>query len=320
MANVPEPDWMDPYLLDEDEEITNTLPTRTENRSMFSPRRNVEQAQRHPRTPPPQIPQQVLPQVNPFDADNRSVSEFSFGSTVEGYSSQPVQRPTAQRHQVPIAQRELPNPSPQYTSQPVRAVNIQPPPMVNLRLVIAIDYGTTYTGLAVALINSDHANLGDIEVLQNWGRNGDDNMDKVRTMISYIKSATGQTQWGAAVGDHIAAMVNTKLELDPQTSKFDELELTWYLLRGTGNLAFQHLKSIGPDPAYPSAPPKQIVQDYLRHIYESMWRKVPNGAGGSTGVFTKIDLENLIKTKTPVDIVITVPAVRSKSFAPGVMC
>ena len=170
------------------------------------------------------------------------------------------------------------------------------------RIVIAIDYGTTYTGLALARTKTNHANIDDIEVLQNWGPNGN-NQSKVRSMISYVKSLTHGTQWGSAVDDHATAMVNTKLELEPQPTRFDELELTLYLLMGTGNLAFQHLKSIGDQPAYSSAAPQKVVQDYLSHICASAMQK---------GVFTKTDLSKANESKIPIDIVITVPAVCMK--------
>lgn len=167
------------------------------------------------------------------------------------------------------------------------------------RVVIAIDYGTTYTGLAVAKTQSGHANLDEIEVLQNWGLHAN-NQPKVRTMISYANTASGERQWGSTVDNHASAMVNTKLELEPQPTRKDELELTLYLLKGTGNLAFEHLKKIGPNPAYTSAPPGQIVQDYLSHICQSARRD---------GVFKKTDMARLVETSTPVDIVVTVPAV-----------
>ena len=119
-------------------------------------------------------------------------------------------------------------------------------------------------------------------------------------MISYVKSTDGATQWGSNVSDHATAMVNTKLEFEPQPTRLDELELTLYLLRGTGNLAFEHLKRIGPNPAYSSAPPKQIVQDYLTHIYESACK--PDS-------FRDADMTRLGETNTPLDVVVTVPAV-----------
>lgn len=95
-------------------------------------------------------------------------------------------------------------------------------------------------------------------------------------------------------------MVNTKLELEPQASRKDELELTWYLLKGTGNLAFEHLRKIGPNPAYSSKQPREIVEDYLARICESALKPK---------AFRTIDLREAIESKIPLDIIITVPAV-----------
>ena len=78
-------------------------------------------------------------------------------------------------------------------------------------------------------------------------------------------------------------------------SLFDELDLTLHVLKGTGNLTFEHMRKAGPNPAYTQRPPTQIVTDYLSKISECS-RKV-------------IDIEQLVRTKTPVDIMITVPVV-----------
>ena len=72
------------------------------------------------------------------------------------------------------------------------------------------------SGFALAKTESDHAELNQIEVLQNWGSSGvENNNQKVRTMISYVQSSSGETEWGSNVSDHATAMVNTKLELEP---------------------------------------------------------------------------------------------------------
>ena len=142
--------------------------------------------------------------------------------------------------------------------------------------------------------------LNEIEVLQNWGSGGGNNNQKVRTMISYLKSSNGELQWGSNVSDHATAMVNTKLELESQPTRLDELELTLNLLRGTGNLAFEHLKKIGPNPVYSSAPPQQIVKDYLTLIC---------GSACKSESFRDTDMTRLGETSTPLDVVVTVPAV-----------
>lgn len=61
-------------------------------------------------------------------------------------------------------------------------------------------------------------------------------------------------------------------------------------------LAFEHIRKAGPDPAYTCRSPTQIVTDYLTKICECA-RRV-------------INVDQLVRTKTVVDIVVTVPVVR----------
>lgn len=271
MATHADSEWMDPCLFDKCEESRRLPATRppiptipvTISTQPDGDHRNGEEPR--PRSPSPQFSDDELPPTNPFKNSH-----------------------LRSRVKVPL------RPPPAIPSR-----SLKPSLLVKgSRVIIAIDYGTTYTGLAIAHVTSENANIDDIEVLQNWGPNGS-NLSKARSMISYARTNDGKTQWGSAVSDHNTAMVNTKLDLEPQPGRYDELEMTWYLLMGTGNLAFEHLKKIGPDPAYTSAPPEQIVQDYLTHIFESACRQ---------GVF-KTDLSKLEETRTPIDIVVTVPAV-----------
>ena len=121
------------------------------------------------------------------------------------------------------------------------------------------------------------------------------NQQKVRTMISYAKAENGVAQWGTDVSDNAPTMVNTKLELEPQDSRFDELDLTLHVLKGTGNLAFEHMRKAGVNPAYPWKAPRLIVADYLTKIFECARKTV--------------GIDQLAYTRTPVDIVVTVPVV-----------
>lgn len=122
------------------------------------------------------------------------------------------------------------------------------------------------------------------------------NQQKVRTMFSYGKP--GQPEWGTDVSEDAVTMVNTKLELGPRETRLDELESTLHLLRGAGGLTFENIRKCGPEPAFTPNSPTQIVTDYLTKIRESACRQ------------KNIDLEQLARTKTPVDLVITVPVVR----------
>lgn len=147
----------------------------------------------------------------------------------------------------------------------------------------------------MATTNSDDIELKDIEVLQKWSTKIG-NHQKVPSLISYAKAFNGEEQWASSISNNAITMVNTKLELEPQDSLFDELDLTLHTLKGTGNLGFEHLRKAGPEPAYTARSPTEIVTDYLSKVYECVSRT--------------IDVGQLNRTKTPVDLVVTVPVVR----------
>jgi molecular chaperone DnaK (HSP70) len=122
------------------------------------------------------------------------------------------------------------------------------------------------------------------------------NQQKVRTMLAY--GQFGMIQWGTEVDGNAVTLVNTKLDLGPRETRLDELESTLYFLRNTGGLSFAYIRKpkSNSSPAFTPNSPTQIVTDYLTQIREAACRE----DGG-------IDLEQLARTNTPVDIVITVP-------------
>jgi hypothetical protein len=132
-----------------------------------------------------------------------------------------------------------------------------------------------------------------IEVLQNWSSSMS-NDDKVRSMYSYAKPGG---QWGSDISDDCIAMVNTKLELEPRDTRLDELEATLHLLRGTKNLSFGNIRKAGPEPAFTPNSPTRIITDYLTKIRECACHE------------NNINISKLVTTKTPVDLVVTVPVV-----------
>jgi hypothetical protein len=153
---------------------------------------------------------------------------------------------------------------------------------------------TFLSGLAFAYTDSGEVNLRNIEVLQDWTPKMS-NLQKVRSLISYTITSNGEAQWGTDISKNAITNVNTKLELELQPSLFDELDLTLNVLKGFGNLTFKHLRKAGADPSYTCKSPTEIVTDYLTKIYECMRNT--------------IDIDTLEKTKTAVDIVVTVPVV-----------
>lgn len=161
------------------------------------------------------------------------------------------------------------------------------------RLVIAIDYGTTFTGVAWAVTRSNRAVLDEIELINDWGlRMG--NQEKIPSVISYSESDGDSQQWGSDLSKHAIAMVHTKLQLDIGTVE-NELDLTLQALEGMDNLHYRHIKNSEFKPSYPIQSPEEIVQDYLRFVFEYLLESV--------GQFTPQFLRH-----TSVDIVVTIPA------------
>jgi hypothetical protein len=186
------------------------------------------------------------------------------------------------------------------------------------RMVLAIDYGTTFTGvstpillrsfsatdnygnvlgLAYAFPESDYADVSQVRVMTNWG-DGMSNDVKIPSVISYSPcTGADEQQFGASLSPDAVAMVNTKLELDAQDTRLDELDLLLQVLDGMKNLDFEHVKSAKGYPGYTWKKPEDIVTDYLSKVFQCF----------------EDATEHLmeIKLNVPVDIIITVPVVRA---------
>ena len=184
------------------------------------------------------------------------------------------------------------------------------------RLIIGLDYGTTYTGrvlvtalqvssikiaglgVAYATPLGDTSNLNDIDAVTDWGKRMD-NHDKVPSVKSYSnRTEAGQAQWGSDLSPGAVAMVHTKLELDiGQVS--EELDLILQSLKGMRNLNFQHIQTstgLRGLPEYPYKSPEEITTEYLTNVFQYLERVVTS--------FSEV-LRRTIST----DIVVTVPTV-----------
>ncbi|KAH0556728.1 hypothetical protein GP486_005483 [Trichoglossum hirsutum] len=165
------------------------------------------------------------------------------------------------------------------------------PEVQERRLVIAVDYGTTYTGVALAVVAGNSARQDDIIAIDSWGP-GMANHEKIPSVISYSK-AIGP-EWGASVDKKSVAMVHTKLQLEV-SSPSEELDLILQALEGMHDLDSDRIRDAGPLPAYTWKGPEAIVEDYLTRMLESLLR-VERG-------FSK-----QMRRHMPVDIVVTIPA------------
>lgn len=89
-------------------------------------------------------------------------------------------------------------------------------------------------------------------------------------------------------------MINTKLELDVQDNKTDELELILAVLEGMNNLDFSNVKASRGYPEYTWKSPEEVVTDFLTKVFQVVEKEL-----------NKFSAE--ILSRLPVDIVITVP-------------
>lgn len=123
------------------------------------------------------------------------------------------------------------------------------------------------------------------------------NLEKVPSIISYSMPRQGEAQWGTDISEGAITMVNQKLELELQDSKLDELDLTLYVLKGTDYLSFEHVREAGPLPEFTYNTPEEVVTDYLKRLF-----KCARDA---------INEEQISRTNTAIDLVVTVPVVSS---------
>jgi len=183
------------------------------------------------------------------------------------------------------------------------------------RLVIAIDYGTTYTGtaglenvgrhvwnyqlifyigVAYATPAGDRAILDEINVVQDWGPDIGNHM-KIPSIISYSpRSQANEKQWGSDLSPQAIAMVHTKLQLDVGNTS-SELDLILDMLDGLRDLSFPNIINRGTN-RYPTQRPEDIIKHYLTKVFDHLFNAV-------------VPFAAPLGTLLPVDIVVTVPVV-----------
>ena len=84
------------------------------------------------------------------------------------------------------------------------------------RLIIALDYGSTYTGIDPAY------DFPAIDLSTSWTLQ--DNFSKVPSVISYTRTSD-ENQWGADLDQHAVEHIHTKLQLEVQEEQKAEHEL-----------------------------------------------------------------------------------------------
>lgn len=168
--------------------------------------------------------------------------------------------------------------------------------MLGNRLVIGLDYGTTYTGKSFYSFHvastdckgvsfcetTDTGALGkDIEVIKDWpsAHTKIGTKEKVPSEIALLD----RTKWGALIPPNARRHMWTKLELDKtQGGEFTKI-----------------LKELSVDSPGPAPKPVDIIADYLSHVKDHLLKNLDRQYGKA------------VWRTLPITLVVTVPAVWS---------
>ncbi|KAH7625276.1 hypothetical protein B0T09DRAFT_352661 [Sordaria sp. MPI-SDFR-AT-0083] len=173
-------------------------------------------------------------------------------------------------------------------------------PAPETRMVVALDYGTTFTGVAYLSVASRQrdqdldALADDIRVLQGWPTH---ESEKVPSEISYSPSPKGCRQWGYDIDDNSRVLKWTKLELEDTRNRSAELKTLAETLLGLQLLDLSEDAVIKNDiPRHLAKEPEDIVKDYLDEIAEQTLEEIQTQVG------------RRVADNIPIDMVITHPA------------
>lgn len=118
---------------------------------------------------------------------------------------------------------------------------------------------------------------------------------KIPSVISYSPPIDNERQFGVDLSLDAVAMVNTKLELEVQDTRLEELDLIIQALDGMEDLGFEHIKQSKGMPAYTWKKPEEVMTDYLTKAFDSFWEATEHMAE--------------MRSTALIDIVITIPVV-----------
>ncbi|KAB5585602.1 hypothetical protein GE09DRAFT_1166380 [Coniochaeta sp. 2T2.1] len=171
------------------------------------------------------------------------------------------------------------------------------------RLVIALDYGTTYTGTSICLRSNmrreDTLDLDNVRVVTRWAK---EETLKVPSRYSYSPSPKGCTQWGHDIDDNSRIMAWTKLELEQTKTRTQELGILCELFYGVALMDFSEEAIINNDiPRHLAKEAEDIVRDYLDEIAETTSEDIISSLG------------HHVPDRIPVDLIVTHPAKWSDS-------
>jgi hypothetical protein len=156
----------------------------------------------------------------------------------------------------------------------------------------------------------DRANLSEIKVVQNWGAQMR-NLEKIPSVVSFTKKSPerGERQFGADLSKDAIAMVHTKLQLGVGSTS-DELDHILEALDGIRNLSFQYVKKSEGLPKQTLLGPEEIVKEYLERVFHYIFEAESESLSNFAAE---------LRSRTPVDIVVTIPAVSVLLFSLQIM-
>ncbi|KAF2690232.1 hypothetical protein K458DRAFT_459297 [Lentithecium fluviatile CBS 122367] len=157
--------------------------------------------------------------------------------------------------------------------------------MLGNRLVIGLDYGTTYTGVSFCETSNTTYIEEQISVIQDWpsAHSAVGTKEKVPSEVAYLSDGV---RWGSNIPPHVQRYLWTKLELDnPKTEEAEKIRQELASLSIGGNCSVRH--------------PVTIIADFLAKVKDHLIKNLDNQYG-----------KELWRT-LPITLVITVPAVWS---------
>ncbi|KAF2706333.1 hypothetical protein K504DRAFT_459629 [Pleomassaria siparia CBS 279.74] len=153
--------------------------------------------------------------------------------------------------------------------------------MAGNRLVIGLDYGTTYTGVAFCETSDAETDQKRIQIIQDWpsGHTMIGTKEKVPSELAYADD--GQVLWGSLIPPHVKRHMWTKLELDKVAC-----------VAGESVKIQEELSPLNKDPV-------EVIVDYLSNVKDHLIRNLDKQYGPA-----------LWRT-LPMTLVVTVPAIWS---------
>ncbi|KAF2228275.1 putative hsp70 family protein [Elsinoe ampelina] len=162
-------------------------------------------------------------------------------------------------------------------------------PRARDRIVVGIDFGTTFSGAAYIYAGSTEINLDDIRVIMSWLGGNSSTSEKLPTIISYSKGPNAVIGKRALSDNDRIQCIKLLLDKDQRLPSFVD--------RATLE---EQLKKIGKTPV-------QVAADYLTEMMEQIQKALLNRYGAKLMATTK------------TEYVLTVPAMWSDAAKDATM-